>query len=98
VFVEVPLDDNWGLGYNYVETSLGHINVYTPKTIRHLIQSCHINVVREMVTQPSLPVYTYRKGKLRGNLSYAIKQALLSVTPRLATAMFTFHSSLLCRP
>jgi hypothetical protein len=95
VFVEVPLEHTMMLPDNFVFDSVGHINFYSPKTIRQLLQSCHLQVLKQFTTNPPKAAYTYRKGK-KGLLSYYIKQSLLQLFPNLAIHLFTYHESLIC--
>ena len=63
IFIEVPLEDTVRLKADFVFDKVGHINPYSPKTIRRLTQTCNLEVLRQIVTNPSKAVYTYRKGK-----------------------------------
>src|SRR6185437_10188662 len=96
VFVEVPLEDNARLGEHYNFDPVGHINFYSPKTIRLLLETCGLKVEREIITQSSLPLYKYRLGN-KGVANWLLKGALLSMLPGLATHTFTYHYSALCR-
>jgi len=96
VFIEVPLEDTVRLKADFVFDKVGHINPYSPKTIRRLTQTCNLEVLRQTVTNPSKAVYTYRQGK-KGLINYYIKEGLLKVLPGLATSILTYHSSLLCQ-
>ena len=40
VFIEVPLEENLRMPKNFILRKVGHINFYTFKNIRHLVQSC----------------------------------------------------------
>jgi Methyltransferase domain len=94
IFVEVPLEDNLRLSKDYSFTPLGHINYYSPKTIRRLLQSCDLNVLQQHISPNSVSVYKYRLGVVRGTLAYAVKRMLL-VFPAVATQLFTYHCALL---
>jgi SAM-dependent methyltransferase len=95
VFVEVPLEDTRRLPYDHVPDAVGHINAYSPKTIRHLAQTCGLRVLRQITTTPSKGTYTLRSSRA-GWLRYQLKQWLLAVAPALATRLFTYHAALLC--
>ena len=95
IFVEVPLEDTIRLKNDFVFDEVGHINSYSPKTIRRLLQSCNLNVAEEKITNPSRQVYTYQKGR-RGLINCYVKEALLNIAPRVATSIYTYHSSLVC--
>lgn len=97
VFVEVPLEETARLSRDYVPDKVGHINFYSPTTIRRLMQTCNFSVVNQSVTNPSGAAYQYSHG-FRGRVNFLIKEAFLRVSPRVATNLFTYHSALVCRP
>jgi len=96
VFVEVPLEDTLRLGRDFVPDSVGHINFYSMKTFRRLVQTCRMEVIEQRVSNPSREIYRYRMGT-KGLVNYWIKQIACRVSPRLAMAIWTYHGSLLCR-
>lgn len=93
VFVEVPLEDNLRLVDDLLDDAVGHINFYSPKTVRLLIQSCGLDVFKQIVTNPPKQVYQYQKAS-KGIVNYYIKQALLTILPSAATRIFTYHGAL----
>jgi ubiquinone/menaquinone biosynthesis C-methylase UbiE len=97
IFVEVPLEDTLRLRQHFVMESTGHINFYSRKTIRLLLESSRLEVEREMVTLPRRAVYRYAHGA-RGNLAYFVKRGLLIAAPGLAMTIFPYHCSFVCRP
>lgn len=97
VFIEVPLEDTLRLPAHFVMRNTGHINFYSRKTIRLLLESSGFEVEREIVTLPHRAVYRHAHGR-KGNLAYIVKRALLAVTPRAATSIFPYHCCLLCKP
>jgi len=94
VFVEVPLEDNRTLRQDYAFDSIGHINFYSRKTARLLLQTCGLTIEQELITHSSSPVYEYRLGK-RGRLNWILKTALVNLVPSLAPWIFTYHYSAL---
>lgn len=96
VFIEVPLEDTWRMARDYRPTATGHINAFSEKTIRRLVQTCGLTVLRQQTTNPSRAVYTFRYGK-RGLAQYWVKQAGLKLVPALATRLWTYHTALTCR-
>lgn len=96
VFVEVPLEHNRGLPWNYVWDSVGHINFYTAKTIRLLVQTCGHEVLDQLQTHSSRRLYRYRLGR-KGNAAYLLKDLGLRIMPWVAQNLWTYHSSLLIR-
>lgn len=95
IFIEVPLEDTIRLPRDYTFNEVGHINFYSPKTIRQLIQSCNLRVLRQITANPPREAYTYQKGS-KGLINYYIKQALIKTLPNVATRLFTFHGALVC--
>jgi 2-polyprenyl-3-methyl-5-hydroxy-6-metoxy-1,4-benzoquinol methylase len=94
VFIEVPLEDNWRMSHDFIFDRVGHINFYNPRTIRSLVQSCGMTVLDAYPCHSRLPSYIFRKGKLRGTLSYWFKEIALRTTPSLSTSAMTYHYSL----
>ena len=96
VFVEVPLEDTWRLARDFVRDEVGHINPYSPKTIRRLLQTCDLEILDQVIVNRSRASYTYQTGK-KGLVSYYIKDCLLRVLPFLATKAFTYHAAFVCQ-
>jgi ubiquinone/menaquinone biosynthesis C-methylase UbiE len=96
VFIEVPLEDTVRLKPGFVFNTVGHINFYSPKSIRLLIQSCHLDILGEIVTNPSKDVFVYEKGT-KGLFNFYVKEWLLKILPSVVTAAFTYHSSIVCQ-
>jgi SAM-dependent methyltransferase len=95
VFVEVPLEDTIMLKPDFVFDSVGHINFYSRKTIRRLVQTCDLRVLSQVVTNPSRAVYEYQSGR-KGIMKYMLKGFLLGAAERLACGLFTYHCSIVC--
>ncbi len=94
VFVEVPLERHWRTKANFVWTSLGHINIYDPLLIRHLIQSSGIDTNFEFTSNPSLAVHRFMSGT-SGTVKWLIRVSLLKLFPQAARRLFTYHQSIL---
>jgi SAM-dependent methyltransferase len=95
VFVEVPLENNWRLSRDFVSDRVGHIDFYCVKTIRRLVQSSGLQILQAHLSHNSLPVYVYRKGRLRGYLSCLVKELALKFFPTIATSALTYNYSLI---
>jgi SAM-dependent methyltransferase len=96
LFVEVPLELNRYLGENFILSRTGHINFYSKKTIRFLLQSCNLEVLKQVVTNPSLEVFKYSlRNKARNH--YKTTTLFLRYLPNLAPFIFTYHCSLLVK-
>jgi ubiquinone/menaquinone biosynthesis C-methylase UbiE len=96
VFVEVPLEHNRRLPSDFVWDSVGHINFYSARTIRLLVQSCGHEVLEQRETHPARRQYQYRLGR-RGSIAYLLKEWTLRMLPSVAQSLWTYHSSLLIR-
>ncbi|MEE9555086.1 MAG: class I SAM-dependent methyltransferase, partial [candidate division Zixibacteria bacterium] len=96
VFIEVPLEDNLRLKMDYAYDRVGHINFYSLKTIRRLIQTSGLQILSQKNTNISSDCFKYMFGK-KGALRYFLKEFLLRITPDLATKISTYHYSMLCR-
>lgn len=90
VFVEVPVEDTAGLADNFVMDKVGHINFYSPKTIRRLVQSCKMTVLADETCHVSREVYLFSSGR-KGLVRYLIKDLALRIAPRLAAQVFTYQ-------
>jgi SAM-dependent methyltransferase len=97
VFIEVPLEDTWRLPEDFVFDRVGHINFYNAKTIRSLVQSCGMKILDAQISHSAIAAYVYRKGRLRGGLTYVLKELGLRAWPTAALKSFTYHYSLTCR-
>jgi len=96
VFVEVPLEDNWRLPLDYTFNKVGHINFYSPRTIRRLIQTCGFDILGQRIANLSKESYQYQE-KTKGYIKYFIKEYLLRLFPGLAVGVFTYHQALIFR-
>ncbi len=97
IFIEVPLEDNLRLKNDFIFDEVGHINFYSPKTFRRLIQTCNLEVLKQTITNQSKAAIIYQYGK-KGLPKYYIKEYLLKALPGIASKLFTYHSSIVCRP
>jgi SAM-dependent methyltransferase len=95
VFIEVPLEHTLWLKKDFVFDSVGHINFYTPTTIRNLVQSCGYKVLKQQVVPASLGVHKYSSGT-SGIIKYYLKKIFRLILPNFAPYFFTYYSSLLC--
>ena len=96
VFVEVPLELTARLGEDHMFGTTGHINFYSRKSIRRLVQSCGFEVVGQVVRNPSMLVYRYNYGTI-GTIKHIVKEVALRVAPRVSGAVWSYHCALLYR-
>ena len=59
LIVEVPLELTFRTPRDFAHNASGHINSYSMKLIRHLLQSCDLEIVAEITTNPSRGVLKF---------------------------------------
>jgi ubiquinone/menaquinone biosynthesis C-methylase UbiE len=96
IVIEVPCEHTVRLSRDYVPDPVGHINFYTPTTIRRLAQTCGLTVEKQITRGCSLEVMRFDRPWF-GMLQHAIRETALMVAPKVAPAMFVYHTALLCR-
>jgi ubiquinone/menaquinone biosynthesis C-methylase UbiE len=96
LFIEVPLEHTRSLPKDFVFDRVGHINAYTPRTIRRLVQSCNLTVIDQCVTNHSKEVHLHPEGK-SSLAKYHIKNLFLKLVPDIAVTLFTYNSALICQ-
>lgn len=97
LIAEVPLELNRGLRDDYDWNPVGHINKYSRKAIRQLIQTCQFDVLDEFTTNPSRAVAEFQRPGLRSSARWAVKQSALRVAPDAARGRFTYHETLVAQ-
>lgn len=95
VFVEVPLELNARTPRNFHWTDVGHINLYNPVVIRHLLQSVGLRIITEKTVCPSRDIFQMQRPGMRGALHWAVKASLLKAAPLAAWRLLTYHEALL---
>ena len=96
VFVEVPLEHTVRLSRDFDFNDIGHINFYTDKTIRRLLQTSGLIVENQIVTDTTQEMLTFQMGG-RGVIQHALRSISLSLIPTLAQWIFVYHSALVAR-
>ncbi len=94
IFIEVPLQDNICLPKDYKWDSMGHINFYSFKTIRRLLQTNDLEILSQKVVHDNFSVYKYQDGK-KALLKFLLKELTLRILPILATKIFTYNCIIL---
>jgi ubiquinone/menaquinone biosynthesis C-methylase UbiE len=95
VVIEVPCEHTVRLPRDYVPDPVGHINYYTPVTIRRLLQTVGLTVDKQITRGCSLDVMRFDR-PWAGLLQQAVRETALKVAPPLAPMIFVYHSALLC--
>lgn len=98
VYVEVPLE----LTLN-VERSIrmaapyGHLNFYTPATLRNELETAGLEVIALKVWANSLEYETHVSGPLKGKINNAIRTTALKLLPKHAPFLMTYIGGALAR-
>ena len=98
VYVEVALRHvafKSNLAADFAFNRAGHVNYYDRHTIRRLVQSSGWKILDAQAFITNAATYKFMKGG-RGLIEHRLKRAFLSVAPRLAQCLFTFHYGMLC--
>ena len=96
LFIEVPLEHTVRMPRDYRPSVVGHINFYSDKSIRRLVQSCGLEIVCQRITNPRSAVFCYRLGSW-GLPIWAVRETVMRVAPVVAKSLFTYHCAILCR-
>jgi ubiquinone/menaquinone biosynthesis C-methylase UbiE len=92
VVVEVPLELHLRT-HRFRWDDTGHINVFNRRSIRHLVESCGLNITRERIYCPGRDVHAFLGGR-RGEAKWAVKAAARRLGGQ---AIFTYHYAALTR-
>lgn len=95
-FIEVPLEDNVHAPRDFTWNDTGHINIYSSRSIRYLLQSCELIIQKDLVSLPTLKSHLHFGNKGLKFFTYMFKKGLMTVTPNLASLLLTYHYSCFC--
>lgn len=96
VYVEVPLEDTLRLSRDFVPNKTGHINFYSPTTIRRLFQTSGFEVLAQKVVNPSKSVYGFGAPP-HWRTRFWIKELALRLWPGFAPRVWSYHSAIVGR-
>lgn len=96
VFIEVPLEYTVSRSWNFRFSKVGHINFYSSKLIRWLLQSCNMEILKQKTVVAGKNNYIFREGK-KGIVKYYIKKIFLNIAPMIAPSLFTYIAILVCK-
>lgn len=96
LFVEVPLEDNTRYKEKKLFDEVGHINIYSSRTIRALLLTSDLDIVHSEICNISKDAYEFYDGK-KGTLFYYATQIPFIISPAIATKLFTYHYFSLCK-
>ena len=98
VFVEVPAEDTFRLEWDHHdEERMGHINLYSPTTIRRLCQTCGFEVIAQRLSNTSKAVYRALQKEPLATIKYVVKETALRLMPGVASHIWTYNASLAIR-
>ena len=97
VIVEVPLELNGRMPRDYDWDPVGHINKYNAKSIRHLLQTCQLEIIAQFTTNHSVEDATFRRDSIASQARWRTRELLLRFAPQPARALFTYHETLVAR-
>ncbi len=96
VFIEVPLEDTVRAPQDFKLTRTGHINFYSYKNIRKLVQSSGFDIICQKLSNQSFAVHKYLYGN-KALLKYAIREVFLCLAPKIARIFLVYHCHLLLK-
>lgn len=95
VYIEVPLEVTVRTPKHFKWTDLGHINLYTALTIRHLVESCGLRVLAEQSFDNSFAVAAFHRGRRKAALRWALRRLAHRIWPAMARRLFVYHYGIL---
>jgi ubiquinone/menaquinone biosynthesis C-methylase UbiE len=95
VYVEVPLEHTLRMRKDYKQDPVGHINFYTDKTIRRLLQTCGFTILEQRLADDSYELLKMQHGK-QGRIRHWLRRSGLLLVPILAKYIFVYNSAVLC--
>jgi len=95
VFIEVPLEGNLRFKEKNIYSSVGHINIFSLRTIRSLILTSSLEIKSQKITNSSADSYIHQYGKA-GLLFYGLTETPLILMGTYSTNLFTYRASFLC--
>jgi SAM-dependent methyltransferase len=93
IYVEVPCELHARSNHTDLQRTLdiGHINAFSPLSFQLLIQSAGLKIQSMEVFEHSLALHRFGNGPLKARLKHGLRRGLLTVSPWLATRVFTYH-------
>lgn len=97
VYIEVPLEHGIGVRRSISNgRPFGHINFYTPATLRNLLESTGLQVTDCRVGASSLRYEQHVSGRLKGFVKSAVRRAALRTFPRAAPWFIVYNGFAYC--
>ena len=97
VYVEVPLEHGLKVRRSIADGKrFGHINFYTPDTLRSLLASSGLTVTECRVGASSLKYEQHVSGRMGGFLKNTVRNVALRMAPRLAPWFIVYNGYAYC--
>lgn len=98
VYVEVPCELTARVAVRTLEKTLeiGHINSYTPESFQLLLETSRLQVRDLWLFDHGLETYRWNSSRIKAHVKRAIRSIALSLSPRVACRLFTYHCGALC--
>ena len=99
LIIEVPLEHTLRVKRSIrVSRPYGHINLYTPTTLRNLLETTGLEVESLNLFGNSLAYERCVFGQAAGTVKYAVRTGLLRLAPSIATSSMTYMCTVSCVP
>lgn len=97
VYIEVPLEHGIGIRRSIASgRPFGHINFYTPATLRNLLESSGLQVTDCRVGASSLRYEQHVSGRLKGFVKSALRRGALKIFPGTAPWFIVYNGFAYC--
>lgn len=93
VFMEVPLEYTMMRPRDFTFSKVGHLNFFTEKTLRWLVQSCGMKIIAQESVVAGKGNHTFHQPRI-GEIKYHLKRALLRAAPTIAPHLLTYMGML----
>ena len=98
VYIEVPLELTVRVERSIrASGKFGHINFYTPATLRNLLETSGAEIMAFQTFSNSLAYERFTGGTAVGTMKHLVRKAILGLAPRMATQLMTYVGAALCR-
>lgn len=98
VYIEVPLELTMSVERSIrMARPYGHLNFYTPVTLRNEMETAGLEVLDVKVWANSLEYEIHVSGPVKGKINNLIRSTALKVLPRHAPMLMTYIGGVLCR-
>jgi predicted TPR repeat methyltransferase len=98
IYIEVPLELTLNIERSIrMARPYGHLNFYTPATLRNVLETSGLEVVDLKVWANSLEYEMHVSGALKGRVNNAIRNTMLKALPRYAPMLMTYIGGAVCR-